>query len=100
MPEKHKMLLKETNSSGVEEWYCPTCGRRFLLQWPPDYKKIILEPGDEYASNSGGKGDLQMGGLQVVPAEDDTGMEDPRLAPWLEWLESVDFDSLWDRGNQ
>ncbi len=48
MNEKHhEMTLQETHISGVEEWYCPDCGRRFLVQWPPAYKMIILEQGDK-----------------------------------------------------
>src|SRR5689334_20094557 len=52
----HEMVLETTHSSGAEEWYCPTCGRRLLLRWPPAYEKIVLVPGDEYAAHSGSKG--------------------------------------------
>jgi hypothetical protein len=50
------MELVRTHASGAEEWYCPTCGRRFLMHWPPTYKRIVLEVGDEYAAHVGGKG--------------------------------------------
>jgi hypothetical protein len=93
---EHEMILENVNSSGVEEWYCPTCGRRFLLQWPPEYKKVILEAGDENAIHSGGKGGFSMSSNQIVP---ETGEEvtwnDPNLLPWIEWMEQVDFESLW-----
>ncbi len=56
--EHHEMVLETTHSSGAEEWYCPTCGRRFLMRWPPAYEKVILEPGDEFAAHSGSKGDM------------------------------------------
>lgn len=59
--EHHEMQIAQTHTSGAEEWYCPTCGRRFLMKWPPAYSKIVLEPGDEYAIHSGGKGGLAMG---------------------------------------
>src|SRR5215207_533686 len=67
--QRHEMVLETTHPSGAEEWYCPTCGRRFLLNWPPAYKKIVLNTGDELASHSGGKGGLQMSKLQAVEAE-------------------------------
>ncbi len=63
--ERHEMALEATHPSGAEEWYCLTCGRRVLMQWPPNYKKIVLEAGDDYAIHAGGKGGLQMGALQV-----------------------------------
>ncbi len=72
----HELILEKTDASGIEEWYCPTCGRRFLLQWPPEYKKVILEPGDEAVAHSGGKGGLNIGGVQVVTPVD------PDLEPY------------------
>jgi hypothetical protein len=59
--QPHEMQLVRTHTSGAEEWYCPTCGRRFLMHWPPTYKKIVLEVGDEYAAHVGGKGAAQLG---------------------------------------
>lgn len=65
--EHHQMLLETTHSSGAEEWYCPTCGRRFLLRWPPSYEKVVIEPGDELATHSGSKGDmLKMHAVDIV----------------------------------
>jgi DNA-directed RNA polymerase subunit RPC12/RpoP len=68
--EQHQMRLEKTHPSGAEEWSCPTCGRRFLMQYPPKYKKIVMEVGDEYAAHSGGKGGLQMGPVQISQEED------------------------------
>ncbi len=59
--ERHEMVLEETHPSGAEQWYCPTCGRRFLLLWPPDYKKIVMQAGDEYAVHAIEKNGLQLG---------------------------------------
>jgi len=96
--EQHEMSLETTHPSGAEEWACPTCGRRFLLQWPPNYKKIILERGDEYARHSGGKGGLRMSAIQVTNENEETSLnEEQKLTPWLEWLESVDFDNWWNQ---
>jgi hypothetical protein len=56
--EHHDMVLVSTHEDGAEEWHCPTCGRRFLMRWPPSYERTILVPGDEHAIHSGSKGDL------------------------------------------
>jgi len=104
--EYHEMVLDSVHPSGAEEWYCPTCGRRFLMQWPPVYNKVILEAGDETAIHSGGKGtggkpvhSDRPDGEQVAPEgsleQVDTVQE--ALDPWLEWMESVDFERLWVR---
>jgi hypothetical protein len=89
------MVLEKTYPAGAEEWCCPTCGRRFLLQWPPNYKKIILEAGDEAALHSGGKGGISMHPPEVMATEA-LAAEEEKLAPWLAWLEEVDFDGLWN----
>ncbi len=73
----HQMELATTLPTGEEEWFCPTCGRRFLMQWAPAYKKVILAPGDEYAIHRGGKG-----GVQIGPPTIDQSKE-PRLSDEL-----------------
>ncbi len=92
--ETHVMVLVKTHPEGEDEWYCPTCGRRFMLGPAPSTKKVVLESGNEYASHSGGKGgiSMQIAEVTVAEAEDST-----RLAPWVAWIDSVDFDNLWDR---
>ena len=35
------------------------------MQWPPKYKRIILDAGDELAAHSGSKGGLQIGVTEV-----------------------------------
>ncbi len=107
--ETHTMILKGTDESGVEEWYCPTCGRRFLMQWPPEYKKTVLEPGDEYAIHTGGKGlpgvemsmmsNMEEPVSETVPDEP-VQVDEESLLPWIDWMEEVDFDSLWTRPRQ
>jgi hypothetical protein len=100
--QPHEMVLEKTHPSGAEEWYCPTCGRRMTITWEP-WKKIVLEPGDHYVAHSASKAGLQMGSLRVTSVDDiapqaepDATVEEARLAPWLVWLEEVDFDSLWN----
>lgn len=87
--EQHTMQLELTHPSGVEEWACPTCERRFVVQWPPVYSRfnrIILEEGDENAFHSGGKGGLKMSSVQV------TEPEEPGLSEqWFSALDDLDF---------
>ncbi len=74
--QRHVMELAEKYDSGAEEWRCPTCGRRFLMQWPPHYKRIILEPGDEEAIHTGGRGGVHSASAALHQESD-------RLKPWL-----------------
>jgi hypothetical protein len=104
--QRHEMVLENTHHSGAEDWYCPTCGRRMTITWRP-WKKIILEPGDIYASHSASKGGLRVGALQITqdtldnedgpPSATEPFNEDPYLAPWQRWLDKVDSDDLWNR---
>ena len=101
--QNHEMQLETEHASGAEEWYCPMCGRRLLMNWEPKFKKTILEAGDEYAIHSGGKGGLRIGPMQIMPVSDNISeevpmkpIEDERLAPWEAWLEKIDFEGMWD----
>ncbi len=87
---------------GTEEWYCPECGRRMMITWQP-WKKVVVEPGDNYVAHTGGKGGLRLGSVQIrqgnqeLEASQDPQVNDPYLAPWQRWLDSVDSDDLWNR---
>jgi len=49
----------------------PTCGRRFVMQWPPKYKRMFSTAADEYAAHSGRpKAAVKMGGVQIQPSEE------------------------------
>ena len=87
---QHEMVLKQIYTSGAEDWYCPTCGRRFIIQWPPNYKKVILEAGDEYASHTGAKRGSMIG-------DPHSSEEDAYLDPWREWMDTVDFGDRWSQ---
>src|SRR5580765_6272238 len=63
--QHHTMCRVDTHISGVEEWFCPTCGRRFLLRWPPMYQTTVLDPGDEHATHSGSCGGRATGQLSL-----------------------------------
>jgi hypothetical protein len=34
--QHHEMVLEMTHASGMQGWYCPSCGRRILLLVPPN----------------------------------------------------------------
>lgn len=91
----HEMVFEKTHISGVEEWYCPSCGRRFLVQWPPSYKVIILEPGEKDTRHNLSKVNSRMGAPQVTQTKEPEPIEEFRLIPWLKWMEKVDFASRW-----
>jgi hypothetical protein len=105
--QQHQMILAKTYSSGVEEWNCPTCGRRLLIGWEPSFKKTVIEAGDEFSIHSGGKGGLTIGSTQItaghspgVKGQPETPVEDARLAPWEAWLDESGFDDLWDEDDE
>ncbi len=83
------MILNGRAESGAEEWICPTCGRRMLLRWPPDYEKLVLDHGDDTAIHVGGKGGLRVDQVAVapVPAADVPHAE-------RQWLREIGID--WD----
>lgn len=98
MNEKyHEMILEKTHISGVEEWYCPTCGRRFLVQWPPAYKMIIIEAGDKDIRHNVSRSNSRIGPRQVRQFEASDLTDEFRLIPWIKWMEKVDFDSMWGK---
>lgn len=93
--ENHEMILDKVHPSGIEEWYCPTCGRRFMMNWPPKYSKVILEAGDETAIHSGGKSteekspDPEASEILMFELDPET------MEVWLEWLDKVRFEDWW-----
>lgn len=95
--EHHRMELVYSHPSGVDEMYCPTCGRKILIQWPPDYKKIVLEVGDEHAIHSGGKGGLEISASQIAQQSDLSAQDVARLDQWEKWLGQMGFDDHWFR---
>jgi hypothetical protein len=124
--DAHTMVLIETHPSGVDEWVCPICGRRLLMSWSPTYNKIVLSPGDDQAIHNASKGGLTLNPLVTInPDPDDASdLQNPAaplddtefslpvspleagtsdaddlrgLTPWLEWMNRVDFDDLWNR---
>lgn len=98
MNEKHhEMILEKTHLSGVEEWYCPDCGRRFLVQWPPAYKMIILEQGDKDIRHNVSKANSVLGSFPITQIKKTDSIEEFRLIPWVKWMEKVGFDNMWGK---
>lgn len=93
--ERHTMEVVNSHSNGVDELFCPTCGRRILIQWPPDYKKIVLESGDDFAIHSGGKGGLVVGTPQVIVQPEVSKQDEARFDQWEQWLNDMGFDDHW-----
>ena len=95
--QKHEMILERSYPTGADEWYCPMCGRRMLINWEPEFKRTLLQVGADDAIHSISKGGLPIGSLRAEAADDyQPDNEDSRLGPWLTWLEKSDFESLWD----
>jgi hypothetical protein len=98
---RHTMVRINKNEDGVEEWHCPTCGRRFLMEWPPNYKRTILEPGDEAVIHVGGKGEMGMGETEVEngdakPVENVMPIDEQSLIPWLQWVQNINLEDRLD----
>jgi len=85
----HEMLLEQRYPSGAEEWFCPICDRRFVVQWPPKYRKIILEAGDEHVSHNGRSQSTQ-------PAHEEHEEQSNLSSEWHSAFDDLDFDDWPD----
>ena len=83
MSTTHTMQLISTDSTGLERWYCPVCGREFDLSWPPNYYRVILREGDNTVVHAAG---LHAPGL-AIGAQVTVTDSDPRLEPFERWME-------------
>ena len=90
--DEHEMELEKTHPSGAEEWHCPTCGRRFLITWPPNYERIILEPGNEYVIHSGGKGGVRLRAPQLITKPEEPSLSDEVRQELEDLLDAIDID--------
>ena len=88
------MYLGVTYSTGVEEWCCPICGHKILMQWTPHYKKVVLDPGNEYVTHAGGKGGLHIESLQASHDEVSWPVEELSLDSWEDLLADVDLGGI------
>ncbi len=90
---QHEMQLETTYPSGVQEWFCPTCDRRFVMRMPPNFNRIMLDVGDETVSHSGSTGGLRIGTVQAREA-DEPELSDELRAALEDLLEDTDLDDL------
>ena len=51
----HTMTLV-TEHEGTQEWLCPICGRRLLVEFNPEWRRVVVEAGDEMISHTGATG--------------------------------------------
>lgn len=86
-PERHEMQHRGTYPSGAQEWSCPECGRHFVVRWPPNYQRLVLNEGDGDAVHVGAKGDVRLGSGQVTPSAE-------AEQAWRRWLDDIGID--WD----
>jgi hypothetical protein len=93
----HEMTLEKVHLSGIEEWYCPTCGRRFQVQWPPAYKMILLEAGDKDVRHNLSRSNTRIGSHPAPQLNTTDFIDEFRLVPWIKWMEKVDFDGMWGK---
>ena len=91
--QHHEMVLEMTHPSGMQGWYCPTCGRRILFLVPPNGEMVIVEPGDPSATHSGSTGGLRIGAIEVTKrAEEPEEISEESLRPWIKALENLDLN--------
>lgn len=102
--EQHEMVLAGTLPSGAEEWSCPICGRRVLINWGPKFKRTIVASGNPDATHSGFKQNIQMQDFTIASGgqassyeynEDvNLNIDENRLTPWESWLDKNGFDDM------
>ena len=79
--ERHEMQLQQQFSSGAQEWLCPTCKRRVVIEHGANRVKIVaLESGDEHAIHSTSAGGLRVAASQ---ARESDGSPGPGRSGWL-----------------
>lgn len=75
----HTMQPLGVGADGVQEWFCPDCGRHVTLYWHPDYRLTVVYPGDEHVSHISANAPFAPLGLASLEAE---------LVEWQPGLES------------
>jgi len=86
--QSHEMRLESVHPSGAEEWLCPECGRRFIAQWEPKFRRVILEHGQDEVAHTGQAMNTLLAEASDTSSEIDTGLQDV----WKELLDKLDFD--------
>lgn len=92
--ETHSMTLTSTHPSGAEEWTCPECGRAFVMQLAPNFKRVILAEGDAHAIHTTSRGGLQIGTPRLTASDHaEIAVTDEQLDVWLDHINRIDFDA-------
>lgn len=97
--QQHAIQLEITYPSGAELWSCPDCGRRFVAQWEPKFRRVILEQGNETIIHTS-----QGLGIQTQISLQSSEEILPEIVPneielndiWKQFLDKLDFDSEGD----
>jgi hypothetical protein len=63
------MRRTKTLEHGVEEWSCTGCSRRLSIRRPPEFEKVVLDRGDEWAAHVGGSSGLHVAAADVPPRQ-------------------------------
>ena len=100
--QRHEMILEQHHSSGVQNWYCPTCGQSLLVTWTPRFMTVIRNAGNKSALHSLGNYQ-QSGSKELIPLdasvwqeESEMFIDEASLAPWIAWMDAVGFENLWN----
>lgn len=95
--ECHEMKFERVVALDVDELYCPLCGRRIQVQWSPDFKKIVMDVGDENVVHTATKSGLFSPDREAVARDySQTAVAvDPHLLEWEVMLDTMNFESLW-----
>ncbi len=96
--ESHEMVFERVIAHDIDELYCPICGRRIVVQWSPDFKKTVIEPGDENAIHTASKGGQSVEDQEAQHPEELSITDQERLAEWEVLLDEIGFESWWVEG--
>lgn len=65
------------------EYFCPECGRRTKVHYPPNYRRVVLTAGDETALHMMPCGEVVMRSGEIVQR---APADDPYLKPFEDYL--------------
>lgn len=89
--QRHEMVLETTYASGAQEWSCPECGRRFVAQWEPAFRRVVLAQGDERIIHTGQGPGFGMR-VSIDSMENDVSEKTELGDVWKAWLDRLDVD--------
>lgn len=89
--QSHAMRLETTHPSGAEEWLCLECGRRFVAQWEPRFRRVVLVPGRDEIVHMG-QAISNLNETANITAENNADLQDV----WKDLLDKLDFGTEGD----